>query len=101
MTKQHELIALGEKHNANPGVAAVLLSITEAQAIAKGNLGIVKTASETLALAAAFVPGYGVSPDHSDFVANAAKAAAALSVLNANCLTLATLLQALGEPISY
>ena len=100
-TSQAELMALAQKHTDNPGVRALLLSINEAQGQAKMHLGTTGAASATLARAAQFEEGFWVGVDHADFVATAAKASAALSRISTLLVTLASLLSALGETVTY
>jgi len=101
MTKQHELLELAGKHQSNPMVRLVMLSITEGRMLAREAFALTQSTSATLALAADFQPGYGISADHSDFVAAAAKGAAAMARLHADCSTLACVLQELGETVNY
>lgn len=100
-TTQAELMELAQKHLDVASVQALLLSIHEAQAQAQSSLLATKSSSASLLEAARLAEGYRVGPDHSDFVATAAKATAALARMSTLLLTLASCLNSLGEDVSY
>jgi hypothetical protein len=100
-TSHAQLLLLADKHAANPLVGALRTSLLESKNIAdaaqrsvEAHLGVQRNALDN-------VPGFSVSLDNSDFVAAAAKAAAALSRMAGDYLTLACVLESLGENVFY
>lgn len=100
-TTQAELMEIAQKHLNVAAVQSLLLSIHEAQTQARVNLMATLSGSASLVKAAAFEEGYRVGYDHSDFVATASKASAALSRISTLLTTLASVLGSLGEEVSY
>lgn len=99
---QAELLALAQANKDSiPVVAAVLASITEAQMTARTALGSVGAASKTLREGVDFQDGFCVMLDNSSFVADAAKASAAMTRMAADLTTLASILQQAGFDVSY
>tara|TARA_B100001105_G_scaffold77022_1_gene60910 strand:- start:4179 stop:4490 length:312 start_codon:yes stop_codon:yes gene_type:complete len=100
-TTQAQLLELAKKHAENPVVTALRTSLLESKNIAAAAHQGLEGHLEAQRHAIAGVPGFSVTIDNSDFVATAAKASAALSRMAGDYLTLACVLQALGEDISY
>ena len=101
MTTQREILALGKKHESQAAVRVLLGSIAESQVAVKQALGTVRAMTETLERASMAEEGFSLSPDHSDLVAQAAKASAGMAKIYQDMFNLACVLQALGEDISY
>lgn len=101
MTTQAELLQLAEKHKDNPAVRILLTSLTQAQDQAIQRLKATISMAGTLEKGVQLHPGYAVSNDPSSFVATAAQASAAIAGMSADLMSLACLLENLGEQISY
>lgn len=101
MTTQAQLVELAMKRQDNPGVRALLLSLTEA----KTQLQLAKTqlnaAGQAVDYALAGEPDFSIPLDSSHIVVSAAKMSAAMTRMASDYINLATVLQALGEDISY
>lgn len=98
---QAQLLKLSEKHAGNAAVAALRTSLLESANIAVEAQSRVEAHLAVQRSALSSVPGFSVSLDNSDFVAAAAKAAAALSRMAGDYFTLACALQGLGEDVCY
>ena len=98
---QAQLLELSEKHAENPIVMALRTSLLESKNIATVAQKGVEAYLGAQRNALAGEPGFYVSLDNSDFVAAAGKAAAALSRMAGDYLTLACVLQSLGEEVPY
>jgi len=98
---QAQLFALSEKYVENPGVSALRTSLLEAKTIALAAHQGVEAHLGVQRRALAGEPGFSVALDNSEFVATAAKAAAAMSRMAGDFMTLACVLQQLGEEVHY
>lgn len=97
---QSDLRAMAEKHRGtNVAVSAILTSLLECEIQAKQHLGAVRGYVGIVEKAVEGEPDYRVMLDQSDLVTSAAKAATALSRIAADYMTLATILQGLGENV--
>jgi hypothetical protein len=100
-TTQAQLLELADKHKANPTVAMLLTSLSEARLIAQQGLRAVRAAADLLERSVAAEPGFSVGSDHTSIVTDAAKASGGLARMWSDYLALAIVLQSLGEDVSY
>lgn len=101
MTTQTQLLQLAEKHKGSPAIDAILLALMEDKVQAGLQLRLLQSQSEIMQKAVNGEPGYRVVNDYSDIVTAVARASTAASRMASSYLTLATVLQSLGEDISY
>lgn len=101
MNAQAKLLEVAGKHQSNPAVQALLLSINESQQQATSCLSILQRSAETYQHVVALEDGYRVPLDSSEMVTYAAKAHAAMTSMSVSFMNLASVLSALGEQIDY
>jgi hypothetical protein len=97
---QADLKRMAQGHQENAAVAAILTSLMESEQIAKQGLAYLEARTGVVRAAIAGEPGFTVSLDQSDLVTNSHKMAAALERIASNYMTLASVLQALGEDVA-
>ncbi|MFK4706217.1 hypothetical protein ABIC83_003056 [Roseateles asaccharophilus] len=100
-TTQAELETLAAKHLGKAGVRAMLTSLMEAKAKVAGAHVEIESMVAIQKRAIAGDQGFSVMLDNTDFVASAAKAAAALSTMSTTYMNLAVILNSLGENVVY
>ena len=101
MTTQAELIKLAEKHKSNPAISALLLSLQEARMMVQPSIQAMQGSANVVDLALKGEPDFSIPLDNSHIVVQAAKLSASLTRMASDFFTLATVLQALGEDVSY
>ena len=100
MTTQAEVIALAEA-NRTPAIDAVLQVIQEAQTNSRVALGAMQDIAKSRREGVDLRDGFCVMLDNADVVTTAAKAAAAMTLIASNMVTLAVLLQQAGLDVNY
>ena len=102
MTKQAELVAIAARHReTTPAVQTLLGLLVEKKMIAEEHLSAVNGTAARFKQALALEDGHRVSHDASGLVTHAAQAAAAISTMASLYTALASVLQGLGEDITY
>lgn len=101
MTTQAELLQMAERHTSDKAVRLLLMSLSEARVQAQQHLTYMESASKVLQLAVKASEGFSVSHDHSEYVQRAAKACACAQRMANDFVTLACILEHLGESVSY
>ena len=96
-TDQLELIQLAEKHRDNPSVSVMLLSIKENHSLATAALANLQRECNLMVKRV----GEGSVPSSNELTEYSITANTHMCILSHQYLNLATLLQKLGEEISY
>lgn len=101
MNIQAQLLELAEKHESNPGVSALVKTIQENLATVLVRLSAVRSSCDYYEKGARLTKFYGIPRDGVNLVQNAALVSSSMSVIFSACLDLATVLEALGEDVSF
>ena len=101
MTTQTQLLGLAKKRVSNPAVSALLTSIQEAQSQVASASMTLRASADAVDNALKGEAGFSIALDNSHIVVAAAKMSAALTRIASDYFTLATVLQAAGEDVSY
>lgn len=101
MTTQADLLEIAKRHEANPGVKALLSAISEARAHAVMNKGALDHQLKVVGNLLASDSTGNIPIDNSDISTLASGLSVALSKISHDFFTLACVLQVLGEEIDY
>ena len=101
MTTQAELLELAKKYRNNSGIRLILLSLSEARQEAEKNIELISPRLESFKLGIHAENGHGVHRNQSEFVMASYKLAASMEHMASDFFNLATILEGLGEEISY